>query len=116
MKCKFIVSKGKSISSVYLEHIFVDQNTAIRGESQVLFPLNPKTLMFFFFNIYIYSKKFFSELIKYPLTPKLFFSLTLKLKNCVSVIRVCLKLKFTKFYSKSPGELVDMPCIIFPLI
>ena len=60
------VTKGKSIRSIFLVsqilHTFFDKNTTNRSEPQLLFSLNPKTLMFFlsffFFNIYIYSKNF----------------------------------------------------------
>ena len=56
------VTKGKSISSISLVyqnlHTFFDKNTTNRGEPQLLFSLNPKTVMFFFFNICIYSKNF----------------------------------------------------------
>ena len=118
------VTKGKSIRSIFLVsqilHTFFDKNTTNRSEPQLLFSLNPKTLMFFlsffFFSIFIFIQKTFTELIwKYPLTSNLYILTLLLKKLCVSVIKVCLKPSFTKFYSKISGELVDILCIIYHL-
>ena len=108
-----LVTKGKSISSISLVyqnlHTFFYKNTTNGVEPQFLFCLNPKTLECSFFFQYLHL------IWKCPITPNLYI-LTLLLKNlCASVIRVYLKPSFTKFYSKSCGELVDIPCIIYHL-
>ena len=113
------VTKSKSISSICLVYqnllTFLIRIPEI-GVSLSYYFLWTQKPSCSFFSIFIFIHKTFSELIwKYPLTRNLYI-LTLLLKKLrVSVIRVCLKPYFTKFYSKSPREFVDMPCIIYHL-
>ena len=83
---------------------FFDKNTRNRGKPQLLFSLNSKTLMFFIFNIYIYSKNFLWVNIKIsPHSQPLYFDTSAKKAMCFSDKGVLKSILYQVLFKRSWG-------------